>query len=95
MKQISDVRDYTNPNGNGFVLINYDDDTQKFEYSNGDFICAKIITYENGIKDSYKHSLVGPAVSYSYKKEWWIEGNKLNCSSQEEFEKLLKLKAFW
>jgi hypothetical protein len=28
-------------------------------------------------------------------KEWWIGGNKLPCQTQEEFERLIKLKAFW
>jgi len=28
-------------------------------------------------------------------KYWWHQGRKLNCNSQQEFERLLKLKAFW
>ena len=38
----------------------------------------------------------GPAVEYGdgY-KEWWIQGRKLDCRTQEEFEKLLKLMALW
>jgi len=26
---------------------------------------------------------------------WFFHGEKINCSSQEEFEKMIKLKAFW
>ena len=28
-------------------------------------------------------------------QEWWYKGKRLSCQSQEEFERLLKLKAFW
>ena len=28
-------------------------------------------------------------------KGWWINGKEVKCKSQEEFEKFLKLKAFW
>jgi hypothetical protein len=42
------------------------------------------------------HRLGGPAVEYNNgPKEWWIKGKKLDCSSQEEFLKIIKLKAFW
>lgn len=46
--------------------------------------------------------LSGPAVQYGNgidngvsKSEWWFKGNRVECSSQEEFEKLIKMKAFW
>jgi hypothetical protein len=29
------------------------------------------------------------------RKEWWINGEKLDCTTQAEFEKLMRLKAFW
>jgi hypothetical protein len=42
------------------------------------------------------HREDGPAVEYfSGDKEWWINGERLNCTSQEEFEKLMKLRVFW
>jgi hypothetical protein len=41
----------------------------------------------------YELSLPGDEISYH--REWWHMGKKLNCSSQKEFEKLLKLKVFW
>ena len=28
-------------------------------------------------------------------QEWWIKGEQLNVSSQEEFIRYLKLKSFW
>ena len=43
------------------------------------------------------HRLDGPAVVDPELGliEWWINGEQINCSSQEEFEQLLKLKSFW
>lgn len=42
------------------------------------------------------HRLDGPAVIYpSGKGEWWYYGKKVNVQSQEQFEKFLKMKAFW
>lgn len=42
------------------------------------------------------HREDGPAVEHANgHKEWWLNGKHINCSSQEEFERLLKLKAFW
>jgi hypothetical protein len=44
----------------------------------------------------YKHRELGPAVIYDYgRKEWWYQGERIPVNSQEEFEKFLKLKAFW
>jgi hypothetical protein len=42
------------------------------------------------------HRLGGPAVeSLNGYKQWWYEGENINCSSQKEFERILKLKLFW
>jgi len=54
----------------------------------------------NGDKYWYQHGQrhreEGPAVERANgTKEWWIEGKQLNTSSQEEFERYIKLKAFW
>ena len=47
-------------------------------------------------KDDKIHRLDGPAIEYSDgRKEWVYEGKKIDCSSQEEFARLIKLKAFW
>jgi hypothetical protein len=50
------------------------------------------IWYQNG----KRHRIDGPAIEYSdgY-KEWWFKGNYIDCKSQEEFERLIKLKLFW
>lgn len=54
--------------------------------------------------DDKLHRIDGPAVTQFIlisndevgdECEWWFHGTKIDCSSQEEFEKLIKLKAFW
>ena len=57
----------------------------------------------NGTKFWYQndlpHRLNGPAEEYyNGYKEWHYKGKYINCSSQQEFEKFLRLqnlKAFW
>jgi len=42
------------------------------------------------------HRLDGPAYEgIDNIKYWYYEGKRINCKSQEEFEKLIKLKLFW
>jgi hypothetical protein len=47
------------------------------------------------------HRIDGPATTFSYvmhdigPSKWYIHGKRINCNSQEEFERILKLKAFW
>jgi len=42
------------------------------------------------------HREDGPAIEYpDGRKEWWIKGQILEVSSQEEFERYMKLKSFW
>lgn len=79
------------------IITDYDDGSRKYVYSNGDNYWTKTITYPDGSVDYYKHNLDGPAVELTENniKEWYCNGIKMPCSSQEEFEMLLKLKAFW
>ena len=58
------------------------------------------IEYSNGYKSWYidgkRHREDGPAIEYSNGyKYWWINGEHINCKTQEEFERLLKMRAFW
>jgi|SRR5579859_2998528 len=58
------------------------------------------IEYYNGTKSWYYHGqhhrLDGPAIEYaSGKKIWYYHGKMINCSSQKEFKKILKLKFLW
>ena len=42
------------------------------------------------------HRLDGPAVEYNDgTKFWFYHGIRVDCNSQNEFERFLKLKAFW
>lgn len=47
--------------------------------------------------DKRYHRIDGPAIVdfVTGKNEWWYHGEKINVSSQEEFERFLKLKPFW
>jgi hypothetical protein len=58
------------------------------------------IEWDNGTKFWFKNNQLhredGPAVEcVSGDKSWYLNGKKIYCQSQEEFEKLIKLKAFW
>jgi len=43
-----------------------------------------------------RHRLDGPAIEYAGgNKRWYYHGELINCFSQEEFERLIKLKFLW
>jgi hypothetical protein len=77
-------------------------DGRKFWYQNGKLhrLDGPAIEDADGNKywyqDDQYHRVDGPAIEYvdGY-KEWYINNIKIKCSTQEDFEKLLKLKAFW
>jgi hypothetical protein len=81
---------------NGFRFFKNDklhrEDGHAVEYDSG----AKLWYYEGK-----KHRIDGPAVEipknypFDALKAWYFHGKHISCSSQEEFEKLLRLKAFW
>ena len=57
-----------------------------------EYISGSKYWYQNG----KCHRIDGPAVEYSNgEKYWFYEGEEINCKSQEEFERLIKLKLFW
>jgi hypothetical protein len=57
------------------------------EWSNGD---------KYWIQNGLIHRIDGPAVFWANGyKEWYYKGEKVDCNSQEEFERYLKLKLFW
>lgn len=54
----------------------------------------------NGEKYWYKegklHRIDGPAAEYSDgRKCWYYKGEYIDCSSQKEFEQLIRLRIFW
>lgn len=57
-------------------------------------------THIDGTKKWYQnnvlHRLDGPAFEWpSGAQDWYYEGYYIECDSQEEFERLIKLRAFW
>jgi hypothetical protein len=74
----------------------------KLWYQNGELhrIGGPTLEYSNGTKwwfqNGKPHRLDGPAVECcNGDKEWGIEGKRIDCNSQEEFERYMKLKLFW
>ncbi len=58
------------------------------------------VEFSDGEKQWYfhdkRHRLDGPAVEYGDgRKEWYYLGDKVECESQEEFERLIKLRSLW
>ena len=59
------------------------------------------IEYINGNKfwfiNGNYHRENGPAIEYadSELKSWWVNGIEIPCRTQKEFERLMRLKAFW
>ena len=58
------------------------------------------IEFANGGKHWYLdgkcHRADGPAIEYADgTKYWYLNDKQINCKSQEEFERLMRLKAFW
>lgn len=45
-----------------------------------------------------RHRIDGPAIEFKIKthlNKWFYYGKKVDCNNQEEFDKILNLKAFW
>ena len=43
-----------------------------------------------------QHRLDGPAMEFvDGPKYWYYHGKQINCNSQQEFEKIIKLRLFW
>jgi hypothetical protein len=77
-------------------------DGEKHWYQYGELhrIDGPAIEYADGTKywfqNGLRHRLDGPALEWSHgHKEWWVEGGFIDCNSQEEFERIIKLRLFW
>lgn len=58
------------------------------------------VEYVDGYKEwrlnGFFHREDGPAVEYhDGHKVWFIHGKELECKTQEEFKRLMRLKSFW
>jgi hypothetical protein len=61
---------------------------------------GELYEYDIGSKYWYlngaRHREDGPAIdNFDGTKEWWINDEQISCITQEEFERFMKLKAFW
>ena len=80
------------------------------EYANGDKIwyqhgkCHRLdgpafelaCGYKSWILYDKKHREDGPAIEFpDGNRQWWIDDKQINVNSQEEFERYMRLKAFW
>ena len=85
-------------------------DGPAIEYANGDkcwYLNGQLhrtdgpaIEWANGSKSWYLHNQLhredGPAVENADgSKSWYLHDQKIECDSQEMFERMCKLKAFW
>jgi hypothetical protein len=52
------------------------------------------LNYKAHYHEGLLHRKDGPAVEWAGQEWWWWHGEKIVCSSQEEFERMIKLKAF-
>jgi hypothetical protein len=74
------------------------EDGPSVEYPNGDYCW-----HFNGVS----HREDGPAIEWHYhgannkrrlavpKIEWWYHGKQIYCRTQQEFERIIKMQAFW
>jgi len=80
----------TDGNGNKYWILNgqfHREDGPAIEYASG-----STFWYFHG----ELHRLDGPAEEYVYGyKAWWFHKRWIKCSSQEEFERLIKLRSLW
>ena len=58
------------------------------------------VDYSDGYKAWYQNGelnrIDGPAIEFADgNKYWYYEDQKIDCNSQEEFERYIKLKLFW
>jgi len=55
--------------------------------------------FQSWWKNGYRHKEDGPAIIFGDNKpmpdQWWYNGERIKCNSQQEFERMLRLKAFW
>jgi hypothetical protein len=66
----------------------------KVSYPGNSIISVPHISYYDA--DGWYHRISGPAIKCVDGQKWWyLHGKKVECNSQEEFARLLKMKVFW
>jgi hypothetical protein len=73
---------------------------EKGKFTIGLGIRSHALEYSNGDKYWYLndklHREDGPAIEAANgTKYWYINGKPLSCTTQKQFEQLMRLKAFW
>ena len=81
-----------------------DDSGNKYWYKEGTTIYHRLdgpaVEYSDGgrawfVNGKY-HRIDGPAIEYANGIIlWYINGLNIDCKTQEEFDRLIRLKAFW
>jgi hypothetical protein len=84
-------------NGNKYYYIDTGNEYYDFKYHRED---GPALEYTNGDKIWYIngkcHREDGPAVEYADgTKCWYINDKQISCTTQKQFEQLMRLKAFW
>ncbi len=97
-KQLNNKGEFHCENGPAYI----DDSGNKYWLINGKHHRedGPAVEYYDGAKSWYIngkcHREDGPAIERSNgAKYWFYNGKNVNCSSNEEFLKLMRLKAFW
>jgi hypothetical protein len=63
---------------------------------NGGELCEYSNSRKSWWLNGKRHREDGPAIEHSNGyKVWYINDVRIPCKTQEEFERLMKLKAFW
>jgi hypothetical protein len=62
----------------------HNDNAPAFVWSNGD---------ESWYKHGDLHRIDGPAIDWGNEQQWYIDGERIHCKDNEEFLRILKMKA--
>lgn len=89
---------YTDENGNKFWyrIADHNFSDKNLHREDGPAVIRSTDTYQAWWINGKRHRIEGPARIWANdNQEWYYNGQKIGCHSQEEFEHLIKLKAFW
>ena len=105
------IDDYGNIRWYKDGMVHRDNDLPACIYNNGELRWVQndlihrdndlpAIIYKGGAKEWYQrgnlHRLIGPAYEDpGGHQEWWVNGEQIECSSNEEFLRLIKLRYLW
>lgn len=84
----------------GPAIEHADGDMRWYQHGQRHRVNGPAIEHVGGNRKWYQndklHRIDGPAIEFSSGGTfWYYKGEYVECTSQEEFERLIKLKAFW